>query len=428
MHTQRQLRHPAIPPVGIAGMGIRTAIGCSIPEFQKALFSGQQAFVSTEINCDFTLIHAPLAEFHFRQETAHYLHGQKAYSLTHRAPVSVQHSVLCSLEAWQQAADETERIPPERRGIIIGAQNINHAYMYEQFLNYQNRPQYIKPSHGIHFLDTFLMGALSEIFQIKGECFQTAAASATGNACIIQGMKQILSGAVDCCMVVGCMASLSPPDYIALRAIGALGGAGFDKNPGSACRPFDIHHNGFIPGEGCGCLILTKGNVKRLSGFLLSWGMAMDANASADPDGDGELRAMQQSLRQAGLIPEDIGYINAHGSASPLGDRTEAEALNRLLGNYAPEVRVNSTKSLVGHCLWSAGIVEAIATLIQLNAGQLHPTLNLNTPITADLNVVKNKSVLTDCQTGLSNSFGFGGINTSIVITKGLNNEQPGWH
>lgn len=420
MNRQSELCPSPTPPVGIAGMGIRCAIGSNIAEFQQALFAGHQAFICTEITHDFTLVHAPLPNIDFKQETASYDAGKKAFTIAHRAPVFVQNSILAALEAWQQSSDVIANIPPERRGIITGAQNINQAYMYEQFLHYQDHPQYIKPSHGIYFLDSFLLGALSEICQITGECFQTAAASASGNACIIQGMKQILSGAVDCCLVIGCMASLSPPDYLALRAMGALGGAGYLNQPNLACRPFDRDHNGFIPGEACACMVLTKADLhKNPLGFLLSWGMAMDANASANPDKQGQFLAMQRALSQAGLTPQDICYINAHGSASPLGDATEAQALHALFSHHSAKAWINSTKSLTGHCLWSAGIVEAIATLIQLNAGQLHPTINLQTPINDELHFVKSTSVLTQGQTGLNNSFGFGGINTSLVMTKG---------
>lgn len=405
-------------PIAIVGMGIQSAIGCSIKEISQSLWQGKQAFISSRLDDEFTLIHAPISEIDFQAALVRYPQKNIAFKLAKRAPRSLQHSVLAALEAWQQAENIVAKIPADRIGIVIGGQNINQAYIFEQFFKYVKSPEYVRPSYGMSFLDTNLIGVLSEVLQIRGESFQIGAASASGNACIIQGMKQLWSGAVDCCIVIGCMADLSIVELSALRLLGALGGNGYQDRPNQACRPFDTNHNGFIPGEACGCLMLTRDTGQAL-GYLRSYGMSLDANASTNPSIVGEITVMKQALARAGLAVDDVAYVNAHGTASVLGDEEEASAIHTLFQKAKNKPYINSSKSLVGHCLWSAGLVEAIITLLQLNNGLLHPNINLDEPIHPLLNFVGNKASSLSGDIGLNNSFGFGGINTSLIIEKG---------
>jgi 3-oxoacyl-[acyl-carrier-protein] synthase II len=211
--------------------------------------------------------------------------------------------------------------------------------------------------------------------------------------------------------------------------------AGFDQMgalsrrndaPERASRPFDRDRDGFVVGEGAGILILESLEHARARGAyiyaeLASIGMTADAGHITAPDehGEGARKAMLMALERAGIRPEDVDYINAHGTATPLGDVSETRAIKRLFGAHAYQLAVSSTKSQIGHLLGGAGAVEAIATLMALDRGILPPTINLDNPDPeCDLDYVPNRARPAKVEVALSNSFGFGGHNSAIVLRK----------
>jgi len=201
-----------------------------------------------------------------------------------------------------------------------------------------------------------------------------------------------------------------------LRALGAMGSDRYADEPALACRPFDCDHDGFIFGESCGAVVIESSESSRRRGMkpyaaLRGWGVAMDGNRNPEPSLEGETRAIQGALGAALLSPAQIDYVNPHGTGSVIGDDTELKALGAcgLTGAY-----LNATKSLIGHGLSAAGTVEVIATLLQMQAGQLHPTRNLENPIDPTLNWVRNEAIDHTIENALTLSMGFGGINTAL--------------
>ncbi|MEE8058829.1 MAG: beta-ketoacyl synthase N-terminal-like domain-containing protein [Pseudomonadales bacterium] len=411
--------------VVITGMGVVCALGDTVDQFAAALKAGHSGIRALDKGDLPIQIGALISDFDFETSINALAlsptlidRGQVA---ARRSSLVVQTAVCSALQAWCQADLQNSNIDATRVGLIIAGQNLNSGYSYAHYQRYQADLDYLPASYGLHFLDTNLVGTLSEILQIQGPGFTIGGASASGNVGIIQGRQLIQSGLVDICLVVGALADLSPLELQAWQQMGAMGGLSFSAE--QSCRPFDQAHEGFIYGQGCGCLILESANhsQQRHTYSLASipgTALTLDGNRLANPNPLGEARAMQQALQMAGLTAADINYINTHGSASALGDETEMTAIKSVCKTHISHIWLNATKGLTGHCLYAAGVIEAIATVIQMQQGFVHANKNLDKPIDNEARFVGDVAETTDIQTALSNSFGFGGINSAIVLTK----------
>ncbi|MBZ0213981.1 MAG: beta-ketoacyl-ACP synthase II, partial [Nitrospirae bacterium] len=199
-----------------------------------------------------------------------------------------------------------------------------------------------------------------------------------------------------------------------------------NDNPSGASRPFDLNRDGFVIGEGSAVVVLedyafAKARGARIYGEIVGYGMTGDAFHITQPDADayGSSRSMSKALKGAGLTPEDVDYINAHGTSTPYNDRLETLAIKKVFGDYAGKVLVSSTKSMVGHLLGAAGAIESVVCLMTLNEGIVPPTINYETPDPdCDLDVVPNVARKADVKVALSNSFGFGGHNASLAFRR----------
>ena len=407
------------PPVKIeiTGMGIITSIGQGIAAFQSALFAGKTQFGylkrpgrrGTKL-----FIGAELPDIAVESKFPEYS------GLLRAASWSTQIAIMAVSEAFLDAQLSSSLVNPERVGIVVGGSNFQQRYQQQIFERYQSRPQFLRPTYGVTFWDTDLMGLLSECFQIKGEGYSVGAASASGAMSIIHAARQIQMGLSDVSIAVAPLFDISQWECQGLVNLGAMGSQRFAETPNLACRPFDKDRDGFIYGEGCGVVVLEKAEHAQQRGVsshgeLIGWGSNLDGKRSPEPSQKGEERAMNSALTMAQLQPEQIDYVNTHGTGSPLGDKTEVAAL-KSLGLF--HCLINATKSLTGHCLTAAGIVEVIATLLQMKTGLCHPTCNLVNPIDTTLNWVKQAVVEKEITYAISNSFAFGGINTALVIGK----------
>jgi malonyl-ACP decarboxylase len=203
----------------------------------------------------------------------------------------------------------------------------------------------------------------------------------------------------------------------ALQSIGAMTSAKYSHDPAAAARPFDEDTDGFVFGECSGALVIERAD-RRARGrvpyaHISGWSTVLDGRRGAEPSCEGQVEAIESALRMAELRPSDVDYVNPHGTGSRIGDHTELRALKQC-GLY--EAHVNTTKSLVGHGLAAAGIVELIASLVQMREGVLHPSRNLDRPISHDFNWVKGAPVANEIRNALNISIGFGGMNTAICL------------
>ncbi len=411
--------------VVVTGVGVLTSIGTGIEEFTTALRIGRCGITSS--NQDDLGIAGRIQEFKFDARLAALELSEETHMRARlagrRAPRSAQISIITALEAWQQAFGDSEAYRPEEIDILVAGNNIGQGYQYDMREKFKTYPEYVPASYALHFMDTDQIGLLSEIIGIRGQGLTVGAASASGNMVIIQACRHIKSGSSKACVVVGAMADLSPLELHSFRQIGALGGGRFAELPHQACRPFDTDREGFIYGQGCACLILESAanalnRGATLLGQIAGAGACLDGNRSTDPSVDGEARCMQLALQDAACEPHRVEYVNAHATSSILGDMAEVKALKQVFGSYLTNLQINATKGLTGHCLFAAGVVETVATLIQMQDSFLHPNLNLEHPIDDQCRFVGATAGFYGFNLALNNAFGFGGINTSIVLKK----------
>lgn len=341
-----------------------------------------------------------------------------AQKLVKRHSLVYQTALSAMLQAWNQANLFSQPYGPDEVAIIVAGQNLHLYEQYQAVKKFIKEPAYISPAYAQQFIDSSLMSFLSKFFGIKGCGFTCSAATASGNLGIIQAIN-LLDERIKCCIVVGAMANLSPVELQGFYNSGALGGDAYLDNPQQACRPFDADHNGFIYGQGCGALVIetTTSAQKRqqpVLAHIIGSAMTLDAQATTQPNLSGEVRVMKKVLAHA-YYPR-IDYINAHGTGTPLGDDTEARAIEEV---FPDKPYINATKALIGHTLWSAAVIECIACIVQLKGGFLHGNINLDKPINPHLNFVGKQGITLPIECALSVSFGFGGINTAIIIKAG---------
>jgi malonyl-ACP decarboxylase len=303
--------------------------------------------------------------------------------------------------------------------VVVGGSNLTEAYAESERARYQRSPAFLPASFALRSLDTDHVGVVSEVLGLTGEGCTVGGASASGNLAIIQAARLIRDGGADACLAIGALAELGPLQrrgYLNAGAMAALDG-------GVPAPPFDRDRRGFVPGQGSACLVLESAGSARRRGAaplaeLAGGHAALAANRLADPAETSEAEVMSVALCRAGLTPGQVDYVSAHGSGSPLGDAVEAAALDRMFAGVRETPWTNSTKSLTGHCLTAAGAVEAAAAVAQLGQGFVHPNAGLRRPLDTVCRLAGPASRPAPLAVALSNSFGFGGIHSSIVLTK----------
>ncbi|ADM10295.1 3-oxoacyl-(acyl carrier protein) synthase [Parvularcula bermudensis HTCC2503] len=268
-------------------------------------------------------------------------------------------------------------------------------------------------------------GQVSIKYGLRGPNSSIVTACATGVHAIGDAARLVALGDADAMVAGGTEASICDIGVAGFVACKALS-TGFNDRPTAASRPYDKDRDGFLMGEGAGIVVLeeyerAKARGATIYGEIAGYGLSGDAYhvTAPDPEGDGGYRAMKAALARAGLAPADIDYINAHGTSTPLGDEIELKAVERLWGDDARGLVMSSTKSATGHLLGAAGAVEAVFSLMALQEGICPPTINLDAPsVETKINLAANSAVEKPINAVLSNSFGFGGTNASLVITR----------
>ena len=329
---------------------------------------------------------------------------------------SAQVAVATLHEAWHDA--QLDGLAPERIGLIVGGSNFQQRQLVVAQQDHAAQPWFLKPSYGHAFMDTDLAALCSEVFGIRGLACTLGAASASGQVAVLQAVEAVRGGRVDACIALGALMDLSFWELQAFRAMGAMGSDRHAAHPGQACRPFDESRDGFIYGEACAAVVVERADRRARPGTqpyaaCVAGATAVDGHRGPDPSLEGEMGVVQEVLHRAGWRAGDVDYVNPHGSASRVGDQTELEALRRCgLGG----AQINATKSLTGHGLSAAGAVEVVATLLQMRAGRLHPTLNLDAPIDPSWAWVRGEAKSHAVRRALTLSIGFGGINSALCL------------
>lgn len=402
-----------MPAEIVTAIGVVSSIGQGKRDFTAGLLAGKSRFGVLQRpgrqspRGDSSFLGAELETLTLPSELAGAARG---------ASLSAQAALMAVDEAWREA--RLGELEPSRIALVVGGSNVQQRELTLLQDRYRDRPSYLRPSYAMSFMDTDLCGFCTAQFGIRGPSLTVGGASASGQLAIAQAAQLVRSGQVDACVVVGALMDLSYWECRGFRAVGAMGSDRFATQPGLACRPFDAERDGFIYGEACAALVLEAGapaSALRPGVEPYAWlrgsGICSDANRNPDPSLEGERRAIALALAASQWSAAQIDYVNPHGSGSVIGDSTELAALQACGVRSA---YLNTTKSLLGHGLTAAGAVEVAATLLQLRAGRLHPSRNLDHAIDEELRWVRGESISHRIQRALTLSFGFGGINTAL--------------
>ena len=322
------------------------------------------------------------------------------------------------------ALESSSNVDNERIGVAIGSGIGGLPFIEENVITMEKKgPRRVSPFFVPGSLINLISGHVSIKYGFTGLNDSAVTACATGAHAIINSARAIKLGEADVMVTGGAESAVCRVGIAGFASMRALS-TNFNDRPEEASRPWDEERDGFVMGEGAGILVLeeyehAKKRGAKIYAELVGYGLTGDAHHITAPheEGRGAFKAMQLALQSAKIGPEKIGYVNAHGTSTPLGDKIEVAAMKKLFGDYSCKIPVSSTKSSIGHLLGAAGSVEAIFSILALNNGVIPPTLNLHKPSEGcDLNFVPLKAQEHKIQYVLSNSFGFGGTNASLIF------------
>ncbi len=405
--------------VVVTGMGAITPIGNSVDEFWNGLKEKKVGIGPISV-FDTTDYKVKLAAEVKGFEGKNYMDPKTAKRMERFS----QFAVAASKEALEDARINMEKEEPYRVGVCIGSgigslQSIEREY--KKLLD--KGPNRVNPLLVPLMIGNMAAGNVAIQFGLKGKCFNVVTACATGTHSIGEAFRSIQYGEADVMVAGGTEASITPLSIAGFAALTALSTS---EDPLRASIPFDRERNGFVMGEGAGVVVLeslehAKARGAKIYGELVGYGATCDAYHITSPaeDGSGAAKAMEVAIEDAGIKPEEIDYVNAHGTGTHHNDLFETKAIKLALGQHAYEVSINSTKSMVGHLLGAAGGVEFITCVKSIEEGFVHATVGLETEDEdCDLNYTKGEGVHREIQYAISNSLGFGGHNASLVVKK----------
>ncbi len=348
--------------------------------------------------------------------------AQRLRKLTARVPWSTGISLLLAAQAWLDAVLDTKAMDFDRVAVIVAGHNINQRYAFDNRTQFDEEPDFIDGMMALHSLDTDHAGCVSELLQARGAAYTIGAACASGNAALRSACDEVLYHGAEAAIVVSAVLDFAPIDLHAMALMGAITYESFNDQPERASRPYDIAREGFVPAHGGGVLVIERLDAARRRGAriwaeVLAVESGSDGNHLPQPSQEGQARVMLRVLELAGLVPGQIDYVNAHATSTPLGDITELRSISTVFGFHAKKLKINASKSMLGHTCWAAPTVEAVATILQMRAGKLHPSINIdNLDPQVDLDVCAGGSVEHSIQYAMKNSFGFGGINSVSIF------------
>ncbi|WGS47006.1 polyketide beta-ketoacyl:ACP synthase [Burkholderia sp. JSH-S8] len=405
----------------VTGIGIVSAIGQGRAAFLDSLLAGRHRFaVMRRPGRQWSAAggETPASAFAGAEIDDLTMPESIPHGLLRTASLSARSALVALDEAWSDAAlDELE---PGRIGLVIGGSNVQQRELTVLQDAYRERMAYLRPTYAMSFMDTDLCGLCTASFAIRGFARTVGAASASGQMAVIEAVEAVASGRVDACIAIGALMDLSYWECQGFSAIGAMAPGADVLPPALACRPFDAGHRGFVYGEACAALVIEREGARRRVGAapyarIAGWHVALDGNRNPDPSLDGEVAAIRGALAHASLEAGEIDYVNPHGTGSARGDAVELQALRACGLDHA---WLNATKSVVGHGLSAAGAVELAAVLLQMRAGRLHPTRNLEQPIEPDFRWVREAPVAHAIRHAINLSIGFGGVNTALCVSR----------
>ena len=405
--------------VVVTGLGAVTNVGHSAPKTWRALVEGKSGI-------------SRITAFEQNDEWSVFIAGEVrdydfATRIDHRELKRMDRfcafGVCAAAEAAEDCGIDFKSGDQWRRGVAIGS-GIGGIGTIEtgHIKLLQTGPRKISPFTVPKLMVNAAAGTVSIMYGLRGACTVTSTACATGGHAIGSAFRSIRMGEADVMIAGGTEATVTPLCLGSFAAMKALSTR--NNDPQRASRPFDKDRDGFVLSEGAGIIVMeeiehAKKRGAKIYAEVLGFGSSGDAHhiAAPEPDGLGAQKAMEFALKDAGMNLEQVDYINAHGTSTPLGDAAEVNAVKNLFGPHARKLAVSSTKSMTGHALGAAGGIESVAAIMAVHDGVMPPTMNLDQPDEGfDLNFVPNQPQERKLQAALNNSFGFGGHNTCLVF------------
>ncbi|MBP8783039.1 MAG: beta-ketoacyl-ACP synthase II [Paludibacter sp.] len=412
--------------VVVTGLGAVTPLGNSVPEFWDNLVKGVSGA-------------APITRFdttNFKTKFACEVKDFDALKYFDRKEVRkldlyAQYAIASAKEALEQSGLDLETIDKDEVGVIFAA-GIGGIATFEQEIGYyyqnlENGPKF-NPFFIPKMISDIAAGQISIMYGFRGPNYSTASACASSTNALIDAFNYIRLGKANVILAGGAEAAITPGGVGGFNALTALSTRNDD--PAGASRPFSKSRDGFVMGEGAGCLVLEDLDHALARGAnilceVVGGGLSADAYhlTATHPDGLGAKLVMRRALKDAGLNPEDIDYINVHGTSTPVGDISEPKAIIDVFGEHSYKLNISATKSMTGHLLGAAGAVEAIASVLAVMNDIVPPTINFtegdeDPDIDFNLNFTFNKAQKRVVNAALSNTFGFGGHNASVIVKK----------
>lgn len=410
----------ALRRVVVTGLGMLSPLGADVESTWEGIKAGKSGIRTIE-HFDTEKYSTKFAGLVPEFDMDQYLQPKEARKMD----VFVQYGMVAGIQAVRHSGIETTDDNAGRIGVVVGSGiggltgiQENHRKLLE------GGPRKVSPFFVPGSIINMIAGNLSIEFGFRGPNFATVTACTSGTHSIGFAAQQIMLGTADVMVAGGAekaSCELGMAGFSAARALSTR-----NEDPQAASRPWDRDRDGFVLSDGAGMVVLEELEHARARGAtiyaeLIGYGMSGDAYHMTSPpeDGHGAASAMANALSSAGVSPEQVNYINAHGTSTKLGDIAEITAVKKVFGGAADTLAVSSTKSMVGHLLGAAGAVEAIFTILAMRDGVAPPTINLDNPDEGcDLNLVANRAQTMDIEYALSNSFGFGGTNGSLLFKR----------
>lgn len=409
------------PRIVVTGLGVVSCLGNDVDQFYASLLEGKSGITPiTAFSCEdlSTKFAGMISDF----DPGEYMDKKQA----RRVDKCMAYAVVASKKALEHASlssDALQNLDKERCGVILGSGMGGMGVFVDGVHTMKEKgPKRVSPFF-VPFILTNMGGAFVAMdVGFMGPAYSISTACATGNNAIIAAANHIRLGDADLMICGGFEAAIWPMGVAGFAACKALSQR--NDAPEKASRPWDRDRDGFVMGEGAGVLILERLEhaLKRgapILGEYLGHGLSCDAYHMTEPrpDGKGVADCVRRALKDAGVVPEDVNYINAHATSTPVGDMAEINALKQVFKDPF-KVVINATKSMIGHCLGGAAGVEAVATIKAIQEGIVHPTINLDDPEPDLAFCAPTKAMDLDVRVALSNSFGFGGHNATVVFGK----------
>jgi len=402
--------------VVITGLGIVSPVGNDVKTAWDNIINGRSG-ISKITRFDPSALSVHIAGEVKGFDETEYITAKEAKQLD----TFIHYGLAAGLQAWRDSGLEVTDENAERIGVIVGSGIGGLPRIELAQTDYLNRgPRRISPFFVPGSLINLVSGQLSINLGLKGPSYAVVSACTTGLHSIGDAARLIKYGDADVMIAGGAEATVSPlgiGGFAAMRALSTR-----NDDPETASRPWDVDRDGFVQGEGAGVLVLeeyehAKKRGARIYGELVGYGMSSDAHHITMPDSDGPRRGMTNTLRDAQLNPDQVHYINAHGTSTPLGDINETKSIKLAFGDHANDLVVSSTKSMTGHLLGAAGGVEAVFTTLAVHEQIAPPTINIfNQDPECDLDYCANEARKMPIDYALTNSFGFGGTNGTLAI------------